>query len=148
MPHFIDKQEIDIHSLQVMIYAITLANALHLSDKELFLLGEAALFHDLGLKKIDDNIIYKKTKLTDDEMYEMHRHTIYSTEIIKQNDIINPFIIDAVLHHHEQYNGKGYPNQLEKKHISIFASILSICDVFDALTTQRSYRKNTPHLMP
>lgn len=141
MPHFIDKQKLDIHSLQVLIYAITLANTIHLTDKELLLLGKAALLHDLGLKKIDDSITYKNSKLTDDELYEMHKHTIYSMEIIKKNNIINPFIIDAVLHHHEQYDGKGYPNQLNKKHISIFASILSICDVFDALTTKRSYRE-------
>ncbi len=141
IPYFINEQRLDIHSLQVMIYALSLANAIHLSDKELTLLGKSAILHDLGLKNIDNKILHKKEKLTENELYEVHKHPIISTQMIKKNNIINPFIIDAVLHHHEQYNGNGYPNKLKKNHISIFASILSICDVFDALTTQRSYRK-------
>ncbi|MDQ1337456.1 MAG: hypothetical protein QG617_423, partial [Campylobacterota bacterium] len=65
-----------------------------------------------------------------------------SVEIIKQNHIHDPYILDAVMHHHERYDGSGYPNNLTKGDISDFASILAICDVFDALTNSRAHRKN------
>ncbi len=141
MPHFTHEHTLPNHSFHVATYAINLGNLLNLNSKKLLQLGTAALLHDVGLKKIDNSLITKSTKLNIAELEEIHKHTQYSVKIIKQNNIYDPYIIDAIMHHHEQYDAKGYPDQLDKKDISVFASILSICDVFDALTSSRPYRE-------
>lgn len=103
--------------------------------------GKAGLLHDLGLKKIDTSIIKKDAELDTTELKEIQKHSQYSVDIIKQNRIHDQYIINAIMHHHEQYDGNGYPKQLNRDEIGIFASILSICDVFDALTNNRPHRK-------
>ena len=141
MPHFIQEHNLPNHFLHVAIYAMSLGNSLKLNSKELLQLGNAALLHDVGLKRIDDSLIHKSNLLDNMELKEVQKHSQYSVEIIKHNDIHDPYILDAVMHHHEQYDGNGYPEQLEEEDISTFASILAISDVFDALTTNRSYRE-------
>jgi len=141
MPFFINDHKIATHSLHVAIYAIKLGNLLHFSDEQLLQIGTAALMHDVGYKKIDNSTTDKSTKLTIKDIEHIHRHSQYSVDIIKQNHILDPYIIDAVMHHHERYDGSGYPEGLEREEISDFASILAICDVFDALTNNRPHRK-------
>lgn len=141
IPLFINENNIANHSLHVAIYAVNLGNMLKLNDSKLLHLGISGLLHDLGLKKINPSLINKNTKLNIAEMEEVHRHSQYSVDIVKQNNIHDPYIIDAIMHHHEQYDGGGYPEKLKEEEISVFASILSICDVFDALTSERPHRK-------
>ncbi|WP_294928375.1 HD domain-containing phosphohydrolase [Sulfurimonas sp.] len=140
MPHMLSDYMLENHSLHVAIYALTLGYRLKFSDEQLLKLGSAALLHDIGIKRIDKDIIYKKRSLSPNETALVQKHSQYSVEILKQNKIHDPYIIDAVMHHHECYDGTGYPNRLTKDDISDFASILSICDVFDALTNNRPYR--------
>lgn len=142
MPYMLSDYMIQNHSLHVAIYALTLGYTLKFNDEQLLKLGSAALLHDVGIKKIDKSIIEKNSELTPKETLAVQKHSQYSVEILKQNKIHDPYIIDAVMHHHERYDGLGYPNRLTKDEISDFASILSICDVFDALTNNRPYR---PH---
>lgn len=141
MPHFMQEHNLPNHFLHVAIYAMNLGNLLKLNSKELLQLGNAALMHDIGLKKIDNSLIKKSDLLDTMELKEVHKHSQFSVDIIKQNNIHDPYILEAVMHHHEQYDGNGYPEQLKEEDITIFASILSISDVFDALTTKRSYRE-------
>jgi len=142
IPHFEQEHKLSNHSLHVTVYATFLGNLLGLKSKELLQLGIAALLHDLGIKKIDQKLINKNGELTENEQKEVSKHSRLSVEIIKLNYIQDSTIIEAVLHHHEQYDGYGYPDRLMEKDITIFASILSICDVFDALTSHRPYRKH------
>ncbi|OHD97735.1 MAG: phosphohydrolase [Sulfurimonas sp. RIFCSPHIGHO2_12_FULL_36_9] len=142
MPYFINENMLKNHSLHVAIYALTLGNALKFKDEQLLQLGTAALLHDVGFKKIDAAIINKETPLSPQENKLVQKHPLYSVEIIKQNHIHDPYIIAAVMHHHERYDGTGYPEGRTRKEISDFASILAICDVFDALTNSRPHRKN------
>jgi HD-GYP domain-containing protein (c-di-GMP phosphodiesterase class II) len=142
MPYFKNEHMLKNHSLHVAIYALTLGHALKLSDEQLLKLGTAGLLHDVGFKKIDDAIINKESHLSAAETSIVQKHVLYSVEIIKQNKIHDPYILDAVMHHHERYDGSGYPNNLLKDEISDFASILAICDVFDAMTNNRAHRKN------
>lgn len=128
------------HSIHVAIYAVSLANALNLNDKELIEVGITGLIYDSGLKKLDEEILLKSSALSDSEMEKIHRHPMYSVEFAKHNKIHNPYILDAILHHHENNDGSGYPSKLKAKDINIYTSILSICDVFDALTSDRPYR--------
>lgn len=141
MPHFINNDALVNHSLHVAIYALILGNKLQFTDEQLLQLGTSALLHDVGLKKIDHSVITKSTQLSEAESKNVQQHPKYSVEIIEQNKIHDPYILDAVMHHHERYDGSGYPNHLAKNDISDFASILAICDVFDALTSARPHRK-------
>lgn len=141
MPHFINNDALANHSLHVAIYALILGNKLQFSDAQLLQLGTAALLHDVGLKKIDHTVIEKTTRLSEAESRSVQKHSQYSVEIIEQNKIHDPYILDAIMHHHERYDGSGYPNHITKAEMSDFASILSICDVFDALTSVRPHRK-------
>ena len=141
IPHFIEDNSLSNHSLHVTIYAMSLGNSLHLNTKKLIQMGTAALLHDLGIKKVDESLIKKDSKLEISELEEVQKHVLYSIDIIKQNNIHDPYILDAVMHHHEKYDGNGYPEKLEQDEIGIFASILAICDVFDALTSNRPHRK-------
>ncbi len=142
MPYFMDEHSLANHSLHVAIYALNIGNQLMLDDKELLKLGKAGLLQDIGLKMIDDSLLNKTTELNEKEIIKFQSHTRYSVDIIKKNDIYDPYIIDAVMHHHEQQDGGGYPNKKNHENIGVFASILSICDVFDALTSHRAYRKS------
>lgn len=129
------------HSLHVSIYAINIGNLLHLNDIELKQLGTAGLLHDIGLKKIDESITNKEEKLTLEELESVQAHSKYSVDIAIRNHVNNPYIVDAIMHHHESLDGSGYPDHLRGNDISDFASILSISDVFDALTNDRPYRE-------
>ncbi|MFA7355085.1 MAG: HD domain-containing phosphohydrolase [Sulfurimonadaceae bacterium] len=142
MPYFVNENMLKNHSLHVAIYALALGNALKFNDEQLLKLGTAGLLHDVGFKKIDAELINRESHLKPEEIAIVQKHVIYSVEIIKQNHIHDPYILDAVMHHHERYDGSGYPNNLLKGEISDFVSILAICDVFDALTNSRAHRKN------
>jgi len=142
MPYFMDIHSLANHSLHVAIYALHIGNQLRLSDKELLKLGKASLLQDIGLKMIDDSLINKSTKLSEKEILKFQNHVRYSVDIAKKNHISDPYIINAIMHHHENQDGSGYPDKKRDENIGIFASILSICDVFDALTSNRPYRKN------
>jgi len=141
MPYFLNKYDIANHSLHVAIYAVKLGNLINLSESQLLTIGIAALLHDVGYKKIDKDILDKTDIHCDNDTKEIHKHVRYSVEIVKHNNINNPDIINAIMSHHERYDGSGYPNSLYENEISDFASILAICDVFDALTNLRPHRK-------
>ncbi|MCK4974196.1 MAG: HD domain-containing protein, partial [Sulfurimonas sp.] len=141
IPYFKNNYKIPNHSLQVTLYVISLGNALNLNDQRLLQLGTAALLHDVGYKKVDDSILNKDTPLSEQENKQVKKHTQYGVDILKQNHISDPYVIDAIMHHHERYDGSGYPEKLTKDDISEFAAMISVCDVFDALTNNRPHRK-------
>ncbi|MBU1658028.1 HD domain-containing protein [bacterium] len=140
MPHLHDNYKLPIHSLHVAIYALHIGILLHFSDEKLLKLGKAALVHDIGKKNMDA-IVDKHSALNLEELELTKQHSSYSVDILKAHGIEDALIIDAVKHHHERYDGSGYPDNLLRSQISEFASILAVCDVFDALTTARPYRK-------
>ena len=139
--YFSDDYILNVHSLHVAIYAMNLGNLLNFTDAKLLDLGVAGLLHDVGINKIDDNITHKNLELDEEEYAIVKKHPQLSVEIIEHHRIHNPYIIDGVLHHHERYDGSGYPDGLYDKQISDYASILAISDVFDALTNNRPHRK-------
>lgn len=141
MPHFINGYELATHSLNVTIYSMCLAKALEFNEEQLLKLGIAALLHDVGMKKIEASIIEKDNTLSLKEFERVHQHPLLSVQIIKHNKIFDPYVIDAVTHHHENYDGSGYPDGLIARQISIYPSIIAIADVFDALTNTRPNRE-------
>lgn len=128
------------HSINVSIYTLSLGSFLEISGKNLEVLGMAAVLHDLGKSKIDYEIINKNGKLTEEEFTQMKRHPAFGHEIAMKLGIEDERILTGIRHHHEKIEGGGYPDNLKGEQISEFARIIGVCDVFDALSTKRSYK--------
>ena len=141
MLHMKDDNRLSIHSFNVTIYALSLGKALGLSSNQLFTLGYASLVHDLGKKPIDAIITQNKI-LDAQELEHVRKHSDYSLEILRKNNINDPLILEIVLQHHEKFDGSGYPRGLKRKEIHPLSSIVAIADVFDALTVKRPYRRS------
>ncbi len=129
------------HSINVSIYTICLGTYLKLSEETLSNLGTSALLHDIGKSQIDYEIINKNGALSDAEFAQMKHHSSFGYEIALNLGITDRDILSGIRHHHEKMDGHGYPDGIEKKNISRFARIVGVCDVFDALTTKRSYKE-------
>lgn len=130
-----------IHCVDTCIMAVFLGSTLHLPKDQLRDLSVAAILHDIGKTKISNSIITKQGKLTDEEFSIIQSHPIYGEEILRTISSIPSIVIKAVAQHHEKFNGKGYPYGVSGNNINIFARIISICDVFTAVSANRSYRK-------
>lgn len=129
------------HCIDVSTYAIGFGSFLNLEKKELKLLGKAALLHDIGKKDIDIKIIAKNGKLSSDELEIVKNHPTYSADILRTNGEKNTRLLNIVEQHHEKCDGSGYPKGLKSHEIDEFAKIVSICDIFNALTTKRTYKE-------
>ena len=128
------------HSERVSEYAIKLATALKLSGEDLETIRDAAKLHDIGKIGIIDEILHKPGRLSYDEEAIMHKHPLIGEGIVKP---LKSFyhIIDIIKHHHEFLDGTGYPDGLKGDEISLITRILTVSDIYDALTTDRPYRK-------
>ncbi len=127
------------HSDRVSQYSILIGEKLGLRDKDLETLRIGGLFHDIGKIGIPDNILLKTSKLTDSEYDEIKKHPSIGAHILENSKAFEN-IIPIVLHHHERYDGKGYPYNLKGENIPYMARIVAISDTFDAMTSKRSYR--------
>lgn len=133
------------HCVDVSIYCVALGKRIYGDDPELLLkAGLAGLLHDIGKRKIDWNIINKATPLTADEWKQIRQHPVYGEETLEFATSLPDESKRAVAEHHENWDGSGYPNGLGGDGISALARIVTIADVFDALTTTRSYHKAVP----
>ena len=131
------------HSDRVSQYSVLIGKHLGLSDKELHDLELGGLFHDIGKIGIPDGILRKESKLTDDEYSEIKNHPSIGVHILSSATIFKD-IIPIVKHHHEKYDGNGYPGKLKGEQIPYLARIAAIADTFDAMTSKRSYRDSLP----
>ena len=129
------------HSINVAIYALSLGSFMKLKPDALSELGEAALLHDLGKSKIDAAIINKNGKLTDQEYAEMKKRPSLGYTIGLKLGIKNRKILEGIRHHHEKMDGTGYPFRMRGEAIPYYARIIGLCDIFDALTSRRSYKE-------
>ena len=128
------------HSVNVSTYALGFGEYLNLSEENLKVIGMAGVMHDVGKRKIPSEIINKNGKLTNEEFDLMKSHPTFGVEILKELGETNQLLLDIVEQHHEKIDGSGYPKGLKKDDIHIIAQIMSIADIFDALTTKRSYK--------
>lgn len=127
------------HSLDVGIYSLGLAEAIGLNRAELEEMGIAALFHDVGKRQINLDILTKKGGLNDAEWSQMQKHPQYGLIILNQNGNCSDAVKAACFEHHESWSGNGYPQNLSGQEIHPFARIVALTDTYDAMTTQRSY---------
>lgn len=138
----ISKRDTDTnaHNYRVTIYAVKLAEQIHLNQFEIQKLIKGAFVHDVGKIGITDQILLKPGKLTEEEFEVMKTHVQHGEDIIKEAEWLED-ARDTVAYHHEKYNGTGYLKGLSGDHIPLNARIFAIADVFDALTSERPYKK-------
>lgn len=128
------------HSLMVADYAAVIGKRLGLSDEDLRLLERACLVHDIGKIAVPESILLKPGRLDADEYEIIKRHPERGAEIVASIPFLKP-AADAVRHHHERYDGHGYPDGHVGEEISVLARILAVADTFDAMTSDRPYRR-------
>ena len=131
------------HSDRVAEFSVLIGKAANLSDNDLKNLQIGGLFHDIGKIGVPDSILLKESKLTDDEYSEIKNHPSIGAHILSTATIFND-IIPIVKHHHEKYDGTGYPGRLSGNQIPYLARIAAIADSFDAMTSKRTYRNSLP----
>ncbi|MEJ2183643.1 MAG: HD domain-containing protein [Nitrospirota bacterium] len=131
------------HSTRVARWSLLVGEKLGLTEEELRDLEITCMFHDVGKIKTPDHILNKEGPLTPDEHLTMMRHTVDGATILMVVESLHKYI-PAVLHHHEWYNGSGYPEGRGGDEIPLFAAIISVADAFDAMTSSRPYRTAMP----
>jgi len=128
------------HSERVAETSVALAQELNLSDRDIEDIEYTALLHDIGKIGIADKILGKKDSLTNQEYEKIKEHTIMGANIIEPVDFLKNSY-EAIYHHHERYDGKGYPDGVKSKDIPIFSRIIAVADAYDAMNSDRPYRK-------
>jgi response regulator RpfG family c-di-GMP phosphodiesterase len=128
------------HSEWVSRYSVEIARAMNFSEEHLKKLELAAKLHDIGKIGIKDLILHKPSALTNEEFAVIQRHPLTSAEIIQPVGSLRD-LVPAVRHHHERYDGKGYPDGLSGEAIPLPARLISVADTFEAMTSDRPYRK-------
>ncbi len=128
------------HSIKVAIFSYISAKKIKLSKKQCRNMFWAGLLHDIGKIKLNQNILYKKSKLTAEEFEYIKQHVGFGVELLRKCKVPED-IYKIVGQHHEHDDGSGYPKGLKEDEISLEAKILRYADVYDALTSNRSYRK-------
>ncbi len=132
------------HSMRVAYYSLITGRELGLSLDELYQLEMSGIFHDIGKISVPDAILNKPGPLSNEEIPIMKSHPEKSAEILEGFSIFENVAI-AAKHHHERFDGRGYPYGLKGDEIPFFSRIVLISDTFDAMTSTRSYRKGLSH---
>lgn len=129
------------HVTRVCSYSTRLAQAMGLSESFIKDLNTAAMLHDVGKISTPDHVLMKPGPLTDEEFAVMKQHVVHSARIIRDIRSVSPEIQKMVLYHHERHDGKGYPEGIQGDQIPLGAQIMAIADAYDAMTSDRPYRK-------
>jgi putative nucleotidyltransferase with HDIG domain len=129
-----------MHSVAVCALMIALGRKMALDESTVKSLGMAGLLHDVGKMAIPDLILNKPGKLSDEEFGLVKSHPERGWEILKESDDVDDIAKDVCLHHHEKVDGTGYPQKLSADNLSSFAKMGAVCDVYDAITSNRSYK--------
>ncbi len=131
------------HSDRVSEHSVLIGKKLGLDEKTLHILKIGGLFHDIGKIGIPDSILLKESKLSDEEYSQIKNHPMIGVHMLGDAAIFTD-ILPIVKHHHERYDGRGYPSQLVGDDIPYVARIAAVADTFDAMTSKRSYRDSLP----
>ncbi len=130
-----------MHSVAVCALMIVLARQLDLPPHQVRQAGYGGLLHDIGKMAIATSILNKPGRLTDQEFDEMREHPARGLELLKAGGVDDPVVLDVCLHHHEKVDGTGYPHRLRGEDISLLAKMGAVCDVYDAITSDRPYKR-------
>lgn len=130
-----------MHSVAVCALMVALARQLGLNDSQTRAAGLAGLLHDIGKMAIDSDILNKPGRLTDEEFVAVKRHPTAGFNMLRESGNVGNIALDVCLHHHEKIDGTGYPKGLKGDQISLYARMGAICDVYDAITSNRPYKQ-------
>lgn len=131
------------HSSKTSQYALELGSGIGLKEEDLILLEITALLHDVGKTRVPDNILLKPAGLTTEEYEIIKKHSAWGAEIIGLvfAEEESAALAEVIRHHHERYDGGGYPDGLKDDAIPLLSQIIAVADAFDAMTSDRAYRK-------
>ena len=129
-----------LHSVAVCALMIALGKQLNVEDDLLQSLGMAGLLHDIGKMAIPDDILNKPGRLTDEEFEIIKTHSMRGWEVLKDSEGVDDIALDVCRHHHERIDGNGYPDRLSGENLTLYAKMGAVCDVYDAITSNRSYK--------
>ena len=130
-----------LHSVAVCALMIALGRQRGFEGEELRSLGMAGLLHDVGKVGIPEEVLNKPGRLTDEEFEIIKQHPVKGWEILKASYDVDEMALDVCRHHHERVDGKGYPDKLSGDALSVFARMGAVCDVYDAITSERCYKE-------
>lgn len=133
-----------MHSVAVCALMIALARQMNLPPEAVREAGAAGLLHDIGKMAVPSSILNKPGKLSDDEFDTVRQHPQAGYDLLMQAGEVGEIAMDVCLHHHEKMDGSGYPHRLKGEQISLYARMGAICDVYDALTSDRAYKQGWP----
>jgi putative nucleotidyltransferase with HDIG domain len=133
------------HSFRVALYAVALAKRLGLHGEMLKAIEWGGLLHDVGKMVVPDGILRKGSPLTDDEWYIMKQHPVWGADMLAEVSFLQPAALDIIKSHHEQWDGSGYPRRLAGEAIPLGARIFAVVDSYDAITSDRPYRRARSH---
>ena len=129
------------HSKRVSQYTKMISEKMHLSNEVIQKYEAIALLHDIGKLRIPDSLLNKNGTLTEVEFDTMKKHCVFGVEII-ENESFDSEVIFGIMFHHERVDGKGYPTGLKGSEIPLVARIIAVANTFDAMTSDRPYRKS------
>lgn len=132
------------HSLGASIWAVALGRHLGLPRSDLRSLAIGGLLFDIGKLRLDPELLHAQRQLTEEEFDTLRDHVRLGEEMVKESGIMNRDVLDMVAHHHERYDGSGYPKGLSGDEIPVFARIAAIVDCYDAITSHRGYARAIP----
>lgn len=130
-----------MHSVAVCALMIALARQLGLNEAQVREAGLAGLLHDIGKMAIPSAVLNKPGKLTDSEFATVRDHPEAGSRMLIESKQVSALVLDVCLHHHEKMDGSGYPHRLEGEQISLYARMGAVCDVYDAITSNRPYKQ-------
>jgi putative nucleotidyltransferase with HDIG domain len=129
-----------MHSVAVCALMVSLAKQLNLNDEQIRQAGMAGLLHDIGKMMIPDGILNKPGKLTEEEFNAVKAHPSEGHKMLLEGRGVSEAALDVCLHHHEKIDGSGYPEGLSGEQISLYSKMGAVCDVYDAITSNRPYK--------
>jgi putative nucleotidyltransferase with HDIG domain len=133
------------HSFRVSLYATSLAKALGIHGTELKAIEWGSLLHDVGKMVVPDEILRKMGPLTPEEWHIMKQHPTWGFDMLAEVSFLQPAALDIIYSHHERWDGKGYPRGLSGGEIPLAARIFAVVDTYDAITSDRPYRRARSH---
>ena len=128
------------HSFDVAVFAVGFGKHLGFTRKDMVRIGYAGIFHDIGKSCVDNKLLDKNGPLDMEEFEVVKKHALYSNFILRSHSENDKGVLDGVKYHHECFDGTGYPERITGKSIPLFAQIISIADVYDAVTSKKTYR--------